>query len=95
MSKPIVVIVCMGRSYDRGSLNSARIRGTRGLVEEPSTASRKDIARLEAVLLSRLEHVHGKTIGVNLAIPISPKANHLIALHTFERSSMVLLSAAE
>jgi hypothetical protein len=38
-----------------------------------------DIAQREA-LLSHLEHVHGKTIGVNLAIHVGPKAVHLIAL---------------
>jgi hypothetical protein len=38
-----------------------------------------DLAQREA-LLKHLEHVHGKAIGVNLAIPIGPKAIHLIAL---------------
>jgi hypothetical protein len=42
-----------------------------------------DIARREA-LLSPLEHVHRKTIGVNLAIHVGPKAIHLIALDTFD-----------
>ena len=42
-----------------------------------------DIARREA-LLSLLEHVHRETIGVNLAIPVGPKAIHLIALDTFD-----------
>jgi hypothetical protein len=42
-----------------------------------------DIARREA-LLSHLEHVHGETIGVNLAIHVGPKAIHLIALDTFD-----------
>jgi hypothetical protein len=43
------------------------------------TCTTNGIAQREA-LLSHLEHVHGKTIGVNLAIHISPKAMHLIAL---------------
>jgi hypothetical protein len=42
-----------------------------------------DIARREA-LLSLLKHVHRETIGVNLAIPVGPKAIHLIALDTFD-----------
>jgi hypothetical protein len=42
-----------------------------------------DIVRREA-LLSPLEHVHRETIGVNLAIPVGPKAIHLIALDTFD-----------
>jgi hypothetical protein len=42
-----------------------------------------DIARRKA-LLSHLEHVHGETIGVNLAIHVGPKAIHLIALDTFD-----------
>ena len=42
-----------------------------------------DIARREA-LLSHLEHAHGETIGVNLAIHVGPKAIHLIALDTFD-----------
>jgi hypothetical protein len=40
-----------------------------------------DIARREA-LLSHLEHVHRETIGVNLSIPVGPKAIHLIAFDT-------------
>jgi hypothetical protein len=36
--------------------------------------------RYRAARLSHLEHVHGKTIGVNLAIHVGPKAMHLIAL---------------
>jgi hypothetical protein len=42
-----------------------------------------DIARREAQL-SHLEHVHGETIGVNLASRVVPKAIHLIALDTFD-----------
>src|ERR1700676_4550727 len=42
-----------------------------------------DIARREA-LLSPLEHVHGETIGVNLAIEVGPKAIRLITLDTFD-----------
>jgi hypothetical protein len=41
-------------------------------------------------MLSHLEHVHGETIGVDLATPVGPKAIHLIALDTFnghQRSS--------
>jgi hypothetical protein len=43
-----------------------------------------DIARREA-MLSLLEHVHGETIGIDLAIHVGPKAIHLIALDTFDR----------
>jgi hypothetical protein len=49
------------------------------LAQRPKTCTTNGIAQREA-LLSHLEHVHGKTIGVNLAIHISPKAMHLIAL---------------
>ena len=45
--------------------------------------AKADVARREA-LLSLLEHVHRETIGVNLAIPVGPKAIHLIALDTFD-----------
>jgi hypothetical protein len=41
--KPDFVIVCMDRSFNRGSLNSAHIRGTHVPVEEPSAASEADI----------------------------------------------------
>jgi hypothetical protein len=40
--------------------------------------------RAAGALLSHLEHVHGETIGVNLAIHVGPKAIHLIALDTFD-----------
>src|SRR6476660_5125478 len=43
MSRPIVVIVCMDAPPNRGSFNSAHIRGTHVPVEEPSTASGADI----------------------------------------------------
>jgi hypothetical protein len=41
-----------------------------------------DIAWREATL-SLLEHVHGETIGIDLAIHVGPKAIHLIALNAF------------
>jgi len=47
-------------------------------VEASSTASTGYIARREGLLL-HLEHLHGETIGVNLAIEVGPKAIHLIA----------------
>src|SRR4029079_4959004 len=43
MSRPIVVIVCMDAPPNRGSFNSAHIRGTHVPVEEPSTASLADM----------------------------------------------------
>src|ERR1700738_4009045 len=49
----------------------------------PKPFTKGDIARREA-LLSPLEHVHGETIGVNLAIHVGPKAIHLIALDIFD-----------
>src|ERR1035438_4522192 len=45
MSRPIVVIVCIvSSSPNRGSFNSAHIRGTHVPVEEPSTASTTEVA---------------------------------------------------
>jgi hypothetical protein len=42
-----------------------------------------DLARRFAALIL-LEHIYGKTIGVKLAIIVSPKAIHLIALDIFD-----------
>jgi hypothetical protein len=47
------------------------------------TAPTGDIARRQAPL-SQLKHVRRKSIGVNLAIRVAPKAIHLIALDTFD-----------
>jgi hypothetical protein len=54
-----------------------------------------DLAQREA-LLKHLEHVHGKAIGVNLAIHVGPKAIHLIALDISNGPQLaLLLNAAE
>jgi hypothetical protein len=63
-----------------GLPRSTDILDARGHVSNVPTS---DIAQREA-LLSHLEHVHGKTIGVNLAIHVGPKAIHLIALDIFD-----------
>src|SRR5215470_10272759 len=44
MSRPTVVIVCILAPPNRGGLNSTHVHGTSVPVEEPSTASRADIA---------------------------------------------------
>jgi len=61
----------------RGALNKMRARGCR--VKPIAQATPRG-----GRLLSHLEHVHGETIGVNLAIHVGPKAIHLIALDTFD-----------
>jgi hypothetical protein len=45
MSRPIVVIVCIFSSSNGGSLYSTHICGTHVPVEEPSTASIKQVGR--------------------------------------------------
>src|ERR1035438_8570797 len=65
MSRPIVVIVCIvSSSPNRGSFNSAHIRGTHVPVEEPSTASTTDLQRLpqhvSSVLFSKITSTFSK-----------------------------------
>jgi hypothetical protein len=52
-------------------------------LKESATGQQGDITRREAQLFL-LEHVHGETIGVNLASRVVPKAIHLIALDAFD-----------
>src|SRR5664279_499185 len=47
ISRPIVVIVCMFGSSKWWGLNSTHIHGTHVPVEEPSTASKVDIAQTD------------------------------------------------
>src|ERR1035438_10160228 len=55
MSRPIVVIVCIvSSSPNRGSFNSAHIRGTHVPVEEPSTASTTDMGLEASICQSTL-----------------------------------------
>jgi hypothetical protein len=51
--------------------------------KKTSEAAGRAKAAQRQALLSHLEHVHGKTIGVNLATHVGPKAIHLIALDIF------------
>jgi len=63
--------------------NYERLKKADRLIREAEKEGRRHVRFPREALLSHLEHVDGETIRVNPAIPVGPKAIHLIALDAF------------